>query len=204
MQKYTIFDTPVVAPLCRIFAKLLLKLAGWKVQGARPELDKFVLIAAPHTSNWDFYYTLLMAFDYRLKLYWMGKDSLFKGWHGPIMKWLGGISVDRKASSNLVEQTIQAFNNSDQLIVAVPPEGTRDKVSYWKSGFYYIAKGAQVPIVMGYLDFGKKVGGLGPVFNPSGDFEKDLVEIKAFYQDMQGKKASNFSGDAVAKRGPSK
>ena len=103
MNQYTIFDTPIVAPICRVLSKFLLFIAGWRVEGTPPRAPKYVLIAAPHTSNWDFYFTLLMAFDYKLKIFWMGKDSLFKGWKGPIMRWLGGISVDRSAANNLVD-----------------------------------------------------------------------------------------------------
>lgn len=200
MNRHTIFDTPVVAPLCHWLSRLLLWLAGWKVEGQRPEIPKYVLIAAPHTSNWDFYFTLLMAFRYRLKIFWMGKDSLFHGWRGPVMRWLGGIAVNRSSSSNLVNDTIAAFNATDTMTVAVPPEGTRGQVTYWKSGFYYIAQGANVPIVLGYLDFGRKCGGLGPIFQPTGDFETDLLEIKKFYEPIQGKHSRNFSGDAVKSR----
>lgn len=200
MNQHTIFDTPIVAPICRVLAKFLLFIAGWKRGEDAPKLDKYVLIAAPHTSNWDFYFTLLAAFDYRVKIFWMGKDSLFKGAAGPIMRWLGGISVDRSSSNNLVDQTIEAFKKNDKLIVTVPPEGTRGKVSYWKSGFYHIAMGAGVPIVLGYVDFGRKIAGLGPVFHPTGDFEKDLVEIKKFYKPIKGKYSHLFSEDAVKSR----
>ena len=200
MNRHTIFDTPIVAPFCQIFSRLLLWLSGWKVEGERPDIPKYVMIAAPHTSNWDFYYTILMAFHYRLKIYWMGKSSLFDGWRGPIMRWLGGIAVNRNAASNLVNDTVETIKRSEKITVVVPPEGTRGEVTYWKSGFYYIAHGAGVPIVLGYLDFARKRGGLGPVFMPTGDFEADIKEIQKFYEPIQGKHRKNFSGAAVQSR----
>ncbi len=197
MQKYTIFDTPVVATICHYVSRGLLRLAGWKVQGELPNIPKYVLIAAPHTSNWDFYFTLLMAFHYRLKIYWMGKNTLFSSWRGPIMRWLGGISVDRSAKQSLVQRTIDAFNEAEKLTVVIPPEGTREKVRYWKSGFYHIANGANVPIVLGYLNFPKKEGGLGPIFTPTGDFDKDLEEIRSFYLQIEGKATDKFCESSV-------
>lgn len=116
------------------------------------------------------------------------------------MRWLGGISVNRSATGGLVEQTVAAFNHNEQLTVVVPPEGTRGEVTYWKSGFYYIAYNAGVPIVLGYLDFARKRGGMGPSFHPSGDFDADLKEIKTFYANIQGKHSHKFSGDAVKSR----
>ena len=200
MNRRTIFDTPVVTPLCQFLSRLLLKLAGWKVEGTPPDIPKYVLIAAPHTSNWDFYFLILMAFYYRMKICWMGKDSLFSGWKGPVMRWLGGIAVNRNAASNLVNETVATFHDSDFTTIAIPPEGTRGQVTYWKSGFYHIAQGADVPIVLGYLDFSRKCGGLGPVFYPTGNFDDDLQQIKRFYNPIKGKHQLNFSGDSVKSR----
>ena len=117
----------------------------------------------------------------------MGKDSLFKGPLGPVMRWLGGLPIDRSKANNVVQSTIDAFNSHDRLIVLIPPEGTRAKVSEWKKGFYHIAHGAGVPIGRGFLDFGRKVGGFGPTFYPTGDVDKDIAAIQEFYQDIKGK-----------------
>lgn len=195
MKKNTIFDSSTVAPACAAISKKLFDAHGWEIGGEVPKLDKYVLIAAPHTSNWDFYYMVLIAFQARLKIYWMGKDSLFKGVLGPFSRWFGGIAIERNTKKNTVEQTIQAFHDHDQLVMVIPPEGTRNKVSFWKSGFYHIAHGANVPIVLGYLDFGRKRGGFGPIFHPTGDYEKDLKEIQAYYKDngITGHKPSKFS-----------
>ena len=103
------------------------------------------------------------------------------------MKWLGILPIDRSKSNNLVELTIQQFNSSDKLIIIVPPSGTRNKVAYWKTGFYYIACGAGVPIALGFIDYGKKTGGIGPLFYPTGDIDKDMKEIRKFYADIKGK-----------------
>jgi 1-acyl-sn-glycerol-3-phosphate acyltransferase len=156
-----------------------------------------VLIAAPHTSNWDLPYTLMVAFVLRLNLYWMGKQSLFRWPFGPVMRWLGGIAVDRSKSTNLVAASAQAIRNAKgPLQLTVPPEGTRSKTRYWKTGFYYIALEAQVPIVMAYMDYGRKVSGLGPVFHPTGDIDKDMAAIKTFYAPFKGKNAMQFEADS--------
>ena len=190
----TIFTTPVVNTLLRGFSVAFLKLTGWRVEGALPaHAAKSVLIAAPHTSNWDLPYTLMVAFALRLNPYWMGKHSLFKAPFGPVMRWLGGIAVNREQSSNLVAASAQAIAEADgPLQLIVPPEGTRAKTRYWKTGFYYIARGAQVPIVMAYMDYAQKRSGLGPLFEPTGDMDADMAAIKAFYAPFKGKNAAQF------------
>jgi len=193
----TIFTTPVVNTLLRAFSVTYLKLTGWKVQGSLPpECAKSVFIAAPHTSNWDLPNTLMVAFALRLNIYWMGKEQIFKPPFRGLMQWLGGISVNRQQATNMVAASVEAIVAADgpvQLIV--PPEGTRSKVRYWKTGFYYIAIGAKVPIVMAYMDYEKKISVLGPVFMPTGDIEADMVKIKAFYAPFKGKNASQFTAE---------
>ena len=184
---YTIFDTPIIRPILAWLSIAILRLRGWKIEGEFPKIPKFVMIAVPHTSNWDFPITLGVCFALRAKIYWMGKASLFAGPLGPIMRWLGGIAVDRSKSNNLVQQMVDVFNDSEQLCVTIPPEGTRSKVKQWKTGFYHIAQGAQVPIMLAYMDYQRKVAGFGPLFYPTGDVEKDIAEIQAFYKDVKGK-----------------
>jgi 1-acyl-sn-glycerol-3-phosphate acyltransferase len=190
----TVFTTPVVNTLLRGFSIAYLKLTGWRVEGALPEVArKSVLIAAPHTSNWDLPYTLMVAFALRLNIYWMGKQSIFKAPFGGLMRWLGGIPVNRAQSSNLVAASADAIRAADgPLQLIVPPEGTRSKTRYWKTGFYYIALGAQVPIVMAYMDYATKRSGLGPLFEPTGDMDADMAAIKAFYAPFKGKNADQF------------
>ena len=129
----TIFETPIINTLARWISVAILRLLGWRIEGSAPTEQKYVLIAAPHTSNWDFPYTLMVCFALRLRVYWMGKASLFPPVLGHIMHWLGGIAVDRSRSGNLVQSTIDAFQESQRLTVIVPPEGTRGKVSHWKT-----------------------------------------------------------------------
>ena len=193
----TIFDTPIVNTLLRAFSVSFLKLTGWKVEGQLPPgAEKSVFIAAPHTSNWDLPYTLMVAFALRLNVYWMGKEQIFKPPFRGLMMWLGGIPVRRETSNNLVAASVEAIKAaSGPLQLIVPPEGSRSKVRYWKTGFYHIAVGAQVPIVLAYMDYSRKVSGLGPVFQPTGDLEADMASIKAFYAPFQGKNAGQFQAE---------
>ena len=193
MQR-TIFNTPGVNSLLRLLSMGFLKLAGWKIDGRLPEnCQKSVLIAAPHTSNWDLPYTLMVAFVLRIEIHWMGKAQIFRAPFGGLMRWLGGIPVTREKASNLVAASVAALQASaGPLHLVVPPEGTRGKTSYWKTGFYYIAVGAQVPIVMAYMDYERKISGLGPVFLPTGNVEVDMAAIKAFYAPFKGKNAAQF------------
>lgn len=193
----TIFDTPIINTLLRWLSVGFLRLTGWKVVGTLPaHAMKSVLIAAPHTSNWDLPYTLMVAFALRLNVYWMGKTSLFKPPFRGVMMWLGGIPVDRSQSNNLVAASSAAIiQATGALQLIVPPEGTRSGTRFWKTGFYYIAQGADVPIVMAYLDYEKKIGGLGPVFVTTGDIDADMKAIKAFYAGVKGKNAEQFRAD---------
>jgi 1-acyl-sn-glycerol-3-phosphate acyltransferase len=196
----TIFDTPVINVLMHWFSRMTLRLTGWRVVGGAPTVPKYVLIAAPHTSNWDFPVALMVCFALRLRVYWMGKDSLFPPLVGGVMRWLGGIPVNRARSGNLVQATVDAYNSNARLIVIVPPEGTRSKVTQWKTGFYYIAQGAGVPIALGYLDFRKKEAGLSRMFQPSGDIAADMVEIQAFYAGITGKNPGKFDGGTAPEK----
>lgn len=193
----TIFDTPIINTLLRIVSLVFLKLSGWKVEGQLPAgCEKSVFIAAPHTSNWDLPYTLMVAFALRLNVYWMGKTQLFQPPFRGIMMWLGGIPVRREAANNLVTASVEAIKAATgPLQLIVPPEGTRGKTRFWKTGFYYIAMGAQVPVVMAYMDYDKKISGLGPVFQPTGDIEADMAAIKAFYAPFKGKNADQFHAE---------
>jgi 1-acyl-sn-glycerol-3-phosphate acyltransferase len=194
MQR-TIFDTPVVNTLMHWLSRLLLQLMGWRVEGGAPNAPKYVLIAVPHTSNWDFPVTLMVCFALRLKVYWMGKESLFPPVAGALMAWLGGIPVNRARAGNLVQCTVDAFNGQQNLVIIVSPEGTRSAVSQWKTGFYYIAVGAGVPIALGYLDFRRKVAGVDRLFQPSGDLGADLRDLRAFYSGVTGRNARPSAPD---------
>jgi 1-acyl-sn-glycerol-3-phosphate acyltransferase len=174
-------------PVRRFLARAFLKMTGWKTDGVRPDVNKYVLIAAPHTSNWDFPYLLAFAEYFDVRISWMGKHTFFR-WPMSIgARALGGIPVQRHKREDLVTAMARGFDDHEELGLVVPAEGTRSHVEYWKSGFYHIARAAEVPIVMSYLDYSTKTGGFGPAFYPSGDVRKDMDAIRSFYAGRQGK-----------------
>lgn len=166
--------------------KLLLRLFGWQVEGQLPKIPKFVVIGAPHTSNWDFVLFLALAFALKANPRYMGKVELFRSPLGFFFKWCGGIPVDRSKSTGLVEQTVQAINDSDKFILVITPEGTRGKVRAWRSGFYHIAKKARIPIALGFIDRPRKTIGIGPTFFPTNNMEADMKAIQSYYAGMVG------------------
>jgi 1-acyl-sn-glycerol-3-phosphate acyltransferase len=186
-MRYTLFDTPVISPLIRGLAFSFLKIFGWRLEGRLPEVDKLVVIAAPHTSNWDLPVLLSLAFALRVKACWLGKHTLFQGPLGFLSRWMGGIPVYRSASHNVVAQSVDMFRNSERLILTIPPEGTRSKVSHWKTGFYYIALGAGTPIAMAFIDYKRKATGVGPTLYPTGNIEADMEVIRNFYANVTAK-----------------
>lgn len=179
------------AALKRWIGQAFLRASGWKMHGDRPALDRYVIIAAPHTSNWDLPFMLAMAFVYDIPVRWMGKHTLFQPPFGPFFERLGGIPIVRHRPGGVVAQMVEHFENNESLVLMVPAEGTRSHVEYWKSGFYHIARAADVPVVLSYLDFGKKVGGLGPALKLTGDVAVDMDRIRAFYAGMQGLRPEN-------------
>lgn len=183
----TVHDTRFLRPLMRWLARFVFTSAGWRVEGRPPAAPKFVVIAAPHTSNWDFLYTLCLAFEYRLRPRIMMKSAWFFWPVGPVLRWLGAIPVDRSRANDVVAQSVSAFARTREMILVVPPAGTRKRVLRWKTGFYHIAHGARVPIAMGFLDYARKVGGFGPTLAPTGDIEADMRRIRNFYDPISGK-----------------
>lgn len=198
LAAFTVYDTPILNTLLRIVARFYLKIAGWELVMIDPVAHRSVVIAAPHTSNWDLPMSLAIVFACRLKVYFLAKQSLFTPPFGKFVRWLGGIPVDRSKANNLVEQAIELFSLHEDLVLAVPPEGTRKQVRCWKSGFYHIAYGAQVPISLGFIDFKRKIAGFGGTYNPSGDYDADLVEIQSFYAGITGKNRAKTSEIRIA------
>ena len=170
----------------KLVGKLILWMMGWKKSGEFPDFKKYVIIAGPHTSNWDGLLMLSFAAVYDLPIKWMVKDSLIKGPMGWFLKMMGAVPINRRSSHNVVEQMAKRFEDTDSLFLAVPPEGTRGYRDYWKSGFYFIAKEANVPIVMSFLDYSKKEGGVGGYLIPSDDLKADMDKLRAFYGTKQG------------------
>ena len=173
-------------------ANKLLKLFGWRTEGSLADYPKCVVVVAPHTSNWDFPVLVLAAVALRLKVTWMGKHTLFRPPFGWIMLRLGGMPIDRSARHNMVDQAVESFRVHDRLLLAIPPEGTRKRAPYWRSGFYHIALGAHVPIALAFADYRRKVGGIGGVIMPSGDIDADMALIRDFYSGIVGKRPDQF------------
>jgi 1-acyl-sn-glycerol-3-phosphate acyltransferase len=156
---------------------------GWTAVGTVPEPRRFVLIAAPHTSNWDFLYFLGLTQDIGIRPHFMAKKSLFRWPMGGFMRSMGGIEIDRSKSQNVVEQMVAEFARRAEFILTIAPEGTRGATKKWKTGFYQIAMAAKVPLVVGMMDYGRKTGGLGPLIWPTGDFRADMAKVLDVYRD---------------------
>ena len=171
----------------QLLSRFLLKLIGWRLEGGFPNLPKYILVAAPHTTNWDFPIGLLLMWASGRRFHFLGKDALFRPPHGWLFRALGGIPVYRNRRSNFVGQIVEVIDNASDMIIVISPEGTRKKVPYWKTGFYYMALGAKVPIVTAYLDYEHKAVGLGPLIRPSGDIQADFAILRAFYGNIRGK-----------------
>lgn len=176
----------------RQFARFLLFITGWKLEGEIPKVKKCVIIGAPHTSNWDFFFGMLYKLYYGLNMHFLMKEELFRFPFHWVFRWIGGIPVDRKRHDNLVNRLGREILYADSFYLAIAPEGSRREVMVWKRGFYHIAKKAGVPIVLGYMDYRRKVVGVGPVFYPGGDIDKDMKEIARFYATIQAKYPGNF------------
>ena len=185
--------------LSRLSRWILTKL-GWTIQVDIPDVKKFVAIAAPHTSNWDFPLGILTAKAINMKTHWMGKHSLFRWPFGWFFRAIGGTPIRREEGRNYIQQMVDLFESSDELVLALAPEGTRGKTDHWKTGFHYIALAAKVPILMGYLDWGNRQVGLGGMFYPEEDIETNFARIREFYKDRHGKFPEKESLIQVRKR----
>ncbi len=183
----TLLNNIVLQPLFHWFANVCLFFLGWTTRGEMPNLKKAVLIAAPHSSNWDFVFFLLIIFKFRLSVHWMAKHTMFKWPFKPLLLRLGGIPIDRSGKGNIVKTMTRAFESSTDLIITIAPSGTRDSVTQWKTGFYHIAHQAKVPIVCGYIDYKTRTIGIGPLFHTSGEIDADMKSIKAFYTGFSGR-----------------
>lgn len=175
------------------FVQNCLTTTGWTIVNEVPEdADKFVVIGAPHTSNWDFVLTLGVAATIDIDFSWVGKKELFQWPYGGLMESLGGVSVDRSKSHGYVEQLTRKLKAADQMALCIAPEGTRSGGERWKSGFYYIAKGADVPIVLGYVDYARQEAGLGPMIYPVDSRDDVMEQVREFYADKTGHRHENF------------
>jgi len=174
-------------------AKSIFFVLGWEIVGKLPEQKKFIIIIAPHTSNWDFFMFILVKFACEIKVCFIGKHTIFIGPIGWILKRLGGIPVERSSSHNIVDTIVSEFLKRESMIFALSPEGTRSYLDHWKSGFYHIARKANIPVVTAYLDTSTKTIGWGPSFIMTDDKHKNLDEIRLFYSDKIGFKPHKYS-----------
>lgn len=176
------------------FLKFLVKLLGWKIEGERPlQIKKMIVIEAPHTSNWDYFYGMICIYALGIKVNVVIKKEMFFWPLGPVLKAFGGIPIDRTISSNKVEALANLFKSHQEMRLAITPEGTRSLVTQWKKGFYYVALKAGVPILMTALDYKRKTGILGDFIYPTGDYENDLKKIETFYRGIGAKYPEKFN-----------
>lgn len=178
--------------ITRAVGRAGLALLGWRFEGTVPRVPKCVIIVAPHTSNWDFCVGICCLLSVSLRVHWIGKHTLFRWPLGGFMRWLGGTPLRRDSSSGRVAEIVTLLHRHDQAYIGLAPEGTRKRVERWRTGFYHVAEQAGVPIFLAYLDYGRKVAGIGPAFEPTGDLERDLPLIRAFYADKQPRHPQQF------------
>lgn len=165
----------------RPLAKAYLWAGGWRIDGDLPDIPKYIVVAAPHTTNWDLPNALSAGLHWGQRIHWMGKHTLFRWPFGGFMRWLGGVSIDRSKNNNVVQQMIDWFGSADRLVLVITPSGTRSATAKWKTGFWHIAMGAGVPIVLCYIDYNRRLIGMAQVFQPTGDLEADITAIEAVY-----------------------
>ena len=182
-----LLNNPLLRPIFYLFANVALFVLGWKTKGKMPDIKRFILVAAPHSSNWDFVYFLLIIFKFQIPVHWMAKESMFVWPFKGFLKRLGGIPINRSKKGNVVADMVDTIGRADRLIITIAPSGTREEVTQWKTGFYQIASQANIPIVCGFVDYKLKTGGIGPVILPTGDMDADMEAIKAFYTDKFGR-----------------
>ncbi len=179
-------------PFSAAFGRLGLSLSGWRIDGQFPDVPKCVVIVAPHTSNWDFFVGLLAGWALNIRFSFIAKQSLFWFPLGAVLRWLGGIPVDRSAAHGIVGKIVALYRESPQLFLAVTPEGTRRRVEQWRTGFYRIAEGAGVPIVPVAFDYGKQAVVVMTPFSATGDLEGDIAKLRALYAGVRPNRPENW------------
>lgn len=171
----------------RTFFYGIMRLLGWRIEGEIADVPKVVLVGAPHTANQDFFMAVLTALSLGVDMKFVMKHTAFKGVAGPILRFLGGIGLDRDNTRNFVQQIVDVYNAREQMVMAIMPEGTRSVTAGWRSGFYYIAHGAGAVLTLVIFDYTKKVMRIGPTIVPTGDYEADLPRIQSHYIGVMGK-----------------
>jgi 1-acyl-sn-glycerol-3-phosphate acyltransferase len=179
--------------ITKALAALALLLTGWRFEGRLPNLGKFVIIVAPHTSNWDFPTGVMAMYALGLRGTFLGKDSLFKPPLGWLMRWLGGMPVDRSSTNNVVDQSVAYFAKRDRLIFVLSPEGTRKRIEKWRTGFYWVAVGAGVPIVPVAFDFPRKRFMIFPPQAMTGEVHTDMAHLRSFFKSSMAYRPANYA-----------
>jgi 1-acyl-sn-glycerol-3-phosphate acyltransferase len=188
------------SPVLRLIGRALLRLSGWRITGELPNVSKLIILAAPHSSLWDGIGGVAGAFALSIRAHWMGKHTLFRGWTGRLMRYLGGLPVDRSRAHGAVADVAQEFANRDALWLAIAPEGTRKVVPRWKTGFWHIARAAKVPVFQVAFHYPEKRIVIGPLYWVGDHLESDLERVQRFYQPWVGrggKKAVNVPESSV-------
>ena len=183
-----------LSEIVRRFSVFIFTVNGWTAVQENPPPRK----AAPHTSNWYFLYFFGLTNKLKIESYWIGKNTLFKWPWGGMMRRMGGIPVNRSKSQNMVDAMVKEFDRRDDFLLTIPPEGTRGSVKQWRTGFYYIALKAKVPLIIGLMDYSKKSGGLGPSFMPSGNYKADMLKLSDFYHSVTPKYPEKAMRDIVS------
>ena len=172
----------------KLISRFVLKLIGWRLDERAPDTKRYVMIGYPHTSNWDFVLGMLAKWGMDLPVNWVAKHSMFWGPFKPMFIAMGGVPLNREKTTGFIQKNIELFAQRERFILGLMPEGTRSKTDHWKTGFYHIAHGANVPVALAYLDYKNKVIGIGEVIETTGDIHADFENIKIFYQDKIGYK----------------
>ena len=180
------------SPWLQALGRAALRVAGWTIVGELPHLPKFVIIVAPHTSNWDFFVGLAAKFALALDIHWFGKDTLFRGPAGPILRRLGGRPVRRETPEGVVAEMAAIVNAEPQFLLALAPEGTRTQVSQWRSGFYHIAEATGMPILPVWFDWSRKEVGIGEPVRASGNLDADIAALQSLYRPEMAKHRRGF------------
>lgn len=179
-------------PLLPSIGRVVLRVTGWRIEGVLPNVPKFIAVVAPHTSNWDFFVGVFLMFALDIEVHWFGKESLFRGVPGAMLRKLGGRPVRRDASEGVVSEMAAIVRSEPKFILAIAPEGTRKRVAQWRTGFYHIAEAADVPMLPVWFDWSRRVVGFGPLVHASGDLAGDVAAIQSLYRSDMARHPEGF------------
>jgi 1-acyl-sn-glycerol-3-phosphate acyltransferase len=193
-MRYTLFSTPLLTPALRVLSKIMLKIIRWRVDGSLPvDQKKYVLIVAPHTSNWDFFLFVLTVSVLRLQPSVLIKDTIFIGPLGWFLRYCGAIPVNRKQAGSLVTYISGIYAECEEFVLIITPEGTRSPNANWKRGFHHVARAAEVPILVVYVDSAVRTIGIEGLMDPSEDVDGDIQKLKTFFDGKKGLKPGNYA-----------